>query len=276
MKQRLLSFGNSTIGLSYDQGRPAELIHFLFGRIPEPASGEPWTNLQLEDGAGDGGLRLRRDGKLINQNLPYGRMADHLMAEVCYSLAHESRGGLLLHSAAVRNKGRGIILPGKSGAGKSTLTAWLASNDCDYSTDEMIFVPNGSRQFAGFTRPIVIKSPARHLLPTLVKERWLGSVVIEEPAEMVYPERLGAAIVADMIPLDLIVFPHYQDGREMAIGRLSKAEAAFELMRCLANARNLAEHGLSEVVRLANTVPAYALSYANLGQAGRAILDLLP
>ena len=36
----------------------------------------------------------------------------------------------------------------------------------------------------------------------------------------------------------------------------------------LVNARNLPDHGLSEVARLAQVAPAYRMSYADFGQIG--------
>jgi hypothetical protein len=275
MKQRLLSFGNSTITLQYGDGRPAELVHLLFDHIPETQTGQPWTRFHLDVGDGDDGWMLRRDDSLIYQNPLAGRMADHLMGQVCYTLAHESREGLLVHAAGVSDAGKGIILPGKSGAGKSTLTAWLVANGCAYSTDEMVFIPTGGEAFSGFTRPIAIKVPARHLLPSLVKQQSDREVAIHSPVEMLPPETLGAAIVEGAAPLNLFVFPAYQEERPVELTPLSKAQTTYELMKCLANARNLDQHGLPEAIRLAKTTPAYALTFSDLDQAGRTIIRLL-
>ncbi len=46
-------------------------------------------------------------------------------------------------------------------------------------------------------------------------------------------------------------------------------------MKCLANDRNLSDHGLSEAVRLASLAPAYSLYYSELGEAGHTIIKLL-
>lgn len=96
-----------------------------------------------------------------------------------------------------------------------------------------------------------------------------------EPVDMVQPESFGAKLHVGDSPLDLIVFPTYRPDHDLELNRLTKAAAAYELMRCLANARNLADHGLPEALRLANAVPAYALSYSDLEQAGRSIIQLL-
>jgi hypothetical protein len=275
VKQLLLSFGNGAIELSYEDGRPADLVHFLFRHVSTTPVAEPWTRFLLEDAGGDAGWSLQQDGRTLCQNLPAGQMADRFMGHVCYALAHESRHGLLLHAAAVRAAGRGILLPGKSGAGKSTLSAWFAANGHDYSTDEMVFLANGSDDVLGFSRPITIKAAARHLVPPRVDTWRDQGFSVTDPVEMIAPESLGATVVEGALTLDLIVFPEYRDGTQTALRPLTKAQAAFELMKCLANARNLAEHGLPEAIRLASHVQSYALTYSDMNQAGRSVISLL-
>lgn len=286
MNQRLISFGNSTISIQYENGRPADLIDFLFQKIPAPISSDPWTHLRLErqiskeqgieDPISSEGFTLWQDGKLLIENESFRSMAYTLMSQVCFTLAYDSREGLLLHAAAVQIQGRGIILPGKTGAGKSTLTAWLLSQGGRYLTDELVYLPTGSDVVCGFSRPITFKRPARHLLSGLLSAQSDASSVFRaDPVDMIFPESFGSDVLAEELPPDLIVFPNYQPDRELELHPLSKALAAYELMKCLANARNLDDHGLSEAVRLADMVPAYSLSFSNLEQAGETISQLL-
>ena len=181
---------------------------------------------------------------------------------------------MLLHSAAVQVEGKGVILPGKTGAGKSTLTSWLIRHGCNYLSDEMAYVPGGSNSFSGFARPITIKAAARHLLPELLKKRELGSNMLlhSEPVDMIAPELFGAQVVTAPSPLDLIIFPQFQTDQDVELAQLSNAQTAFELMKCLANARNLSDHGLSEAARLAKSTPALSLRYGDTDEAGRSIL----
>ncbi|HSG16020.1 MAG TPA: hypothetical protein VLE70_06820 [Anaerolineae bacterium] len=276
MNRRLISFGNSTISIVCGDGRPAELVDFLFQNIPPAESGKPWTQLRLKRPPGVEGLNLWQDDTLLSQNEPAADMAHTLMSQACYTLAYESRDGLLLHAAAVQLAGIGLVLPGKTGAGKSTLSAWLLSQGGRYLTDEMVFVPTNGDAFSGFARPLTIKPTARHLMPALLSGPVDDSDILRgEPVDMVQPESFGAKLHVGDSPLDLIVFPTYRPDHDLELNRLTKAAAAYELMRCLANARNLADHGLPEALRLANAVPAYALSYSDLEQAGRSIIQLL-
>ena len=276
MNRRLLSFGRSTVGLEYGSGRPARLVDFLFQNIPGSIGEEPWTVLRLEDRGEDPGLWLWQDDKPLVKGISFESMAVQLMGQVCFTLAHESKDGLLLHSAAVKVKDKGMILPGKSGAGKSTLTAWLVHHGSGYLSDEMVYIPSASSSVSGFTRPITIKSPARYLMPQLMKtDRQANGVLHSEALDMIAPKQFGAQLVNSLPTLDLIIFPHFEADRSVQLERLSKAETSFELMKCLANARNLDDHGLSETVRLAKSTPAYSLSYGDTGQAGNYILGLL-
>ena len=276
MNRRRISFGGSTISIEYEDGHPAELVDFLFRNIPAAKSGDPWTLLRLEQPADGELLTLWQDDTLLARDEPVGTMAYTLMSQACFTLAYECRDGLLLHSAAVQLEGRGIILPGKTGAGKSTLTAWLLSRGGRYLTDELVFVAADGDVFSGFARPLTIKPKARHLLPGLLSEQANPTGILHgEHVDMILPESFGADPHGGDSPRDLIVFPTYQAGHELELRRLSRASAAYELMRCLANARNLADHGLPEAMRLASATPAYALSYSDLERAGAAIIQLL-
>ena len=276
MNRRLLSFGKSTVGLEYGNGRPARLVDFLFQNIPGSIGEKPWTVLRLEDPGEDPGLWLWQDDKPMFKGISFEIMAVQLMAQVCFTLAYESRGGLLFHAAAVLAQDKGIILPGKSGAGKSTLTAWLIHHSSRYLSDEMVYIANESKFFSGFARPITIKSPARHLLPHLLREgRASNGMLQSESVDMIAPEQFDAQVVKVPSPLDLIIFPHFESGQPIKLDPLTKAQTAFELMKCLANARNLVDHGLSQAVRIAKSTPAYSLSYGDTEQAGRSVMRLI-
>jgi len=276
MNRRLLSFGRSTVGLEYGNGRPVRLIDFLFQNILGSMGEQPWTVLRLEDRGEDPGLWLWQDDKPLFKGISFESMAVQLMAQVCFTLAYESRGGLLFHAAAVLAQDKGIILPGKSGAGKSTLTAWLIHHGCGYLSDEMVFIASASNSVSGFTRPITIKSPARHLLPQLlIEDRASNGILHSESLDMIAPEQFGAQVVNILSSLDLIIFPHFEADQPNKLDPLTKAQTAFELMKCLANARNLDDHGLSEAVRLAKSTTAYSLSYGDTEQAGRSIMGLI-
>ena len=61
-----------------------------------------------------------------------------------------------------------------------------------------------------------------------------------------------------------IVFPHFQSDADLEYEQLSSARTAFELAKCLINARNLSQNGFPEIMRLAQTVPAWRLVYGDV------------
>ena len=140
----------------------------------------------------------------------------------------------------------------------------------------MAYIVNESESISGFARPITFKEPARRLLLELLKEDPEASGMLRsDTIEMVAPELFGGQVLRGESPLNLIVFPRFQPDQNIEMRQLSKAEAAFELMRCLANARNLTDHGLSEAARVAAVTPAYSLSYGDTEAAGRSVIQLL-
>lgn len=276
MNQRLITFGGSTVGIEYGSGRSTDMVNFLFQHIPSTKSGQPWTWLRLEDRADVGELWLWQDDKLFCKAASAALMANQLMSQVCFVLAYTSRPGLLLHAAAVQCSGQGILLPGKSGSGKSSLTAWLLGQGGRYLSDEMVYVAGESNAISGFARPITIKKRGRHLLPEhLRKAGSSNGIARSDPADMIAPEQFGAEVLLGDSPVDLIIFPRYQQDQACELNRLSQAQAAFELLACLANARNLDHHGIPGVKGLAKSAPAYSLAYSAFEQVGQAVKTLL-
>jgi hypothetical protein len=276
MKSRLISFAGSTITIEYGEGRPANIVSFLFDDVSSEKSRDSHETLRLEDDDIEQQLYLWQETNLVHENQSETGMAEFLMGQVCYLLAYESRQGLVLHAAGIRQLDQGIILPGQSGAGKSTLTAWLATHGADYLTDELTFIPEGTNEFRGLARPISLKGQARNLLQEFIGKGRQGSDILRgQTSDLLAPKALNARHVHGFSSLDLIIFPRFQIGSELNLRPFTTAKASFEMMKCLANARNLPEHGLQEAIRLAKEIPAYRLIYSDLNQAGRSIKSLL-
>jgi hypothetical protein len=273
-------FGRTTITIETGRGTPAELVDFLFGAFSPASPDESQATLRLAQDDQGRELLLWLDDHFLHKNADPGSMANFLLNQVSRSLAIPSRSGLMFHAAGVGLGSRGLMMPGVSGAGKSTLTAWLIAHGCDYMTDEMAFIAAGSDVFSGFPRPLSIKAPARPLLLELLGGSWPDSGLMKgAAADLIQAEQLGAQVVRQALPLSLVLFPHYRPdrvpGSDIGLHLLSKAEAAYELMGCLANGRNLHDHGLFETIRLAQLAPAYRLVLADQHTAGPLILDLI-
>ena len=76
------------------------------------------------------------------------------------------------------------------------------------------------------------------------------------------------------VECDLIIFPAFRSGAELAIEPLTPARACTELMASNVNAANLADGGLSGLTALARRVPAVRLVYGAFNQLD-GIADML-
>ena len=226
--------------------------------------------------AESGRLQLFRQDELLYQGDHAARVADILLGNTCYHLADRSRGGLLFHAAALAWQGFGLLLPGTMGAGKSTLTAWLLGRGFDYLTDELVFIPLGSRVMQTFPRPLNLKRSARLVLHDWLDfSRQADHILSSAAIDLVPPVLLNPSSRLSEPPLSLILFPRYRPGHKFALTSLTKAHTGLELMQCLVNARNLPEHGFPEISRLSKHTPAYKINYSNFDQIGDRIETIL-
>jgi hypothetical protein len=141
-------------------------------------------------------------------------------------------------------------------------------------TDELVFLPLAGHSIRTFPRPINLKSTARHLLHQLPVEAHSQGVLQSSHSDLILPQRLNADAVLTTSPLTAIFFPKYHADASFEYSQLSKAQAGKMLMRCLANARNLPEHGFSEIVRIVRTIPAYQIRYNHFTQVERVVQDM--
>jgi len=106
-------------------------------------------------------------------------------------------------------------------------------------------------------------------------EAQAGHILSSPQADLVPPFLLQPASPQSEAALNFIIFPCYRANTPFELRRLSGAQAGLTLMKSLINARNLPEHGFSEITRLARRIPAYTLSYSSFDQIGARIRDLL-
>jgi hypothetical protein len=213
------------------------------------------------------GLILYRNDAMICTGDSDALLAEHLLSAVCHDLADCSQGGMLFHAAALCRQGKGLLLPGKVSAGKTTLTAWLLSKGWLYLTDELVFIASGANVMQVLTRPLNLKRSARSpLAPYFDVTGFSGQVLSTARADLLSHSAFHPQVASPEVFVDRIIFPSYQSQASFIFQSLSKAQGAASLMVSLVNARNLPEMGFQEAVRLAKSVPAYKLQYANFDQ----------
>lgn len=278
MTTRQVSFANSAITITYQGDLPTRLVDFLYRHVPLETAGStpPHVGYHLRDDDYPGQLTLSRGETLLYRGDSPAVAAELLLGDSCHHLADRSQGGLLLHAAGLTWQGHALLLPGQTGAGKSTLAAWLVSRGFGYLTDELVFVPWGQNSAQGLTRPLNLKRPARPLWQTNLAASDQSAHVLSTPhSDLVAPTLFGAVPPPGEPPLSLIIFPRYEPGSDPALRPLSRAKAGLALMQCLLNARNLPDHGFTEVTRLARQLPAYHMQYSNFSQLEGQIESLL-
>jgi hypothetical protein len=274
-KTRLISFANNTIAITYSGALPARIVDFLYRYVPANGSTPPHLTYRLLPADIPNRVRLYQGEVFIYEDSPE-LVAELLLGESCYHLAAQSQSGLLFHAAGLAKAGAGLLLPGQTGAGKSTLTTWLLTQNFDYLTDELIFIPWGTHMMQPLTRPLNLKRSARTVLYPLFDFATQSANILSSPrVDLIPPTLFNPAVPLRQASLSLIIFPHYQPDSDFTLRPLSRAQAGLELMRCLINARNLAGQGFSEVTRLVKAIPAYKLSYTNFEQIGDQITALL-
>ena len=146
------------------------------------------------------------------------------------------------------------------------MATWLVYRGFDYLTDELLCIDTKTMSVNGFARPLHLKKPARALFAGVIDMD--GDAVMESPlGTHVSPTRLGARVARVARPCALVL-PAYRAGARFDLRSLSKAQAATRLMGCLVNARQRPQHGFDEVPRLMRALPAFAMTYSDLEEAG--------
>jgi hypothetical protein len=123
-----------------------------------------------------------------------------------------------------------------------------------------------------------LKSPARAALRDYFDlERHADRMLSTSAGDLISPEALQPTRLPGApgaTPVSTIIFPHYQADSDFVWRPLSKAQAGLALMKCLVNARILPEHGFPQISRLAKTIPAYHMTYANFDQVEAQLDDI--
>jgi hypothetical protein len=252
--------------LSYTNGRPAEMVDYLFRRLPNSEGVEAHIDLSLSE---DEARRfvLKEGGVPSLTTDSFSAMAEWLVSRVGFHLADKSQGGALFHAAAVHWRKRAVVLPGKIGAGKTTLACWLVAQGLGYLSDEFVFIQSGGDRLNAFPRPLNVKQSAMQVVKPYFRKTGTNETILEGKfSSLVPPERLSPQEVVSKASAGMLLFPDFQPGSEFRLERLTASDAGLALMQTVLNLRNLPGHGLPETAWLVNHLPVYRLTYAGFDQ----------
>ncbi|MDI6761160.1 MAG: hypothetical protein QMD05_10085 [Candidatus Brocadiaceae bacterium] len=217
---------------------------------------------------------VRENGKLRRRWVHRWPLYLYAMMCVRESLYVHLKGHILLHSGAVVNGNKVLLLPGVSGSGKSTLTMGLVNCGFKYLTDEVTVINLSSLEAIPFQRPIYMYGWA---LPvsTEVKgnfrfyrfwERYGGVI---EPWQYAVPQ--GEAILPKDSRFEVawIIFPRYNGDKkgDSHLIPISKAEAVFSLMQRGWNTPGFRDWGLKVWSELVKSAECYRLEMGDLKEA---------
>ncbi len=271
--RREVHFANSAVTVEHEGERAAAVIEFLFQHIDAAGPAQPHMSYQLRQQADD--LILQRDQLTLYRGPSAAECADILMGDSTRELADRSGGGLLFHAAALAKHRRGLLLPGRIASGKTTLSAWLTTRGFDFLSDELIFVPAGSITLHALTRPFNVKSPARSVVrPYFDFDRHAAQLLSTPRGDLIPVEVLRPENELGTVDLKIIILPKYSPEADFEWRALSQAQAAFALVDSLVNARNLPDHGMPELARLARAFPVYQLIYSDFAQLTHRVEEL--
>ena len=184
-----------------------------------------------------------------------------LLQDALQRLITPQQQHLIFHAGCVACAEQGVLLCAATGAGKSTLVAQLIMAGFDYLTDEVIALPLDKQQMSGFARSLVLKSGSEFLWQTAPRNNEI--LLLPGSLPWITPAFFRADCVRHQARPKLLLFPHFEANCSLAIRPLSSAESAFHLMQHLVNARNLSQHGLPTVKKLAREIPAYEIRFGD-------------
>lgn len=184
-----------------------------------------------------------------------------LINEIIYDCITNNNEDHALHAAAFSLEDRGILFPGKSGSGKSSLAAWLTGKGYNYLTDELVLLSREGRM-CPFTRPVSLKPSAFEALSKHFSFRD-EDIFSGEKGVMVPHRCLNSHWTRTNPVLDTIVYPEFIAGHPATLTRLTSAQSCLKLMACYVNARNIPDHGFSDLANLTRKAASYDLKFGS-------------
>lgn len=263
---RTVAFGGVTLLVEYTAGRAADLVDFLFDRVPRgDEASVPVASFRLAEDPDRGVFTLSSGGDVRCVDDVPGAVASWLLHLACRQFAVAESDALLLHAAAVAWRGRGMLLAGASGSGKTTVTALLAARGFSHLTDELVCVPRASRSMTGLSVPLKLKIPGVAALERTLALHPDAPGVVAGRYDLLFSPR-GARAPRRVVPVDAIVFPSYRPDGPFRIEPLSPAQAALRLLSGVVNGDRLHDRGFAGVARVAGAADGYEMSYGSVGQ----------
>jgi len=207
-----VAFAGSTVTLLCDTKDALKFLSLLFMDVTQQTSGEePQHQLSLLFDRGQNEYQLQDGNTLLYRGHLGVQFAAHIYDTVIFHLLNRANDGIALHAGGIICEDRIILLPGQSGAGKSTLTAWLASQNCSYLTDELIFISiHDPQQIKYFSRPLCLKPGSMHVLKELLAPVQKDDFLMDLHGAVIPHRLINSEFNEPLAPPPLISLPDYR------------------------------------------------------------------
>jgi hypothetical protein len=275
MPEYRVTFAGLSVVLWYSNVEVLDFLEFLFNDIHSPIVGDFEAILKISHEGNSDRYTLTSDKEVLFRGYLGVQFAAILFDSVIFNLLNKNSQGVAFHAGAVVFQEKVILLPGRSGSGKSTVSAWLTAHGFSYLTDELVFMPDEKPDMMiPFTRPVCIKSGSVAEINKIIQGDKRFGILEDKEGIIVAHQSLNPDFsIINSFP-SLILFPVYQFSAPLRIQRITGAHTCTLLMECDVNARNLADHGFKQIVRITRSIPAYQVAYGCFEGFGDALAEL--
>jgi HprK-related kinase A len=222
-------------------------------------------------------VRFTVDGQAPHEDMPFEQALPVLEWGINLVIALRYHCYLMLHAAVVERNGECMLMPAMPGDGKTTLSAALAQRGWRLFSDEFGLIRPGSDQMIPLPRPPALKNqsieiiqsfePSAHIGPSTAGTR-KGTVAHLRPSQG------SVARASETAPVGLIVFPRWDEGAQLALEPMGKADAFMTLGSNAFNFELQGEEGYDTVAALVDRADCYSLNYSKLDDAIEALNQL--
>ena len=267
-----VGLGGATARLEADDADAARILDFLCAPMALPAAAEPSATFRL--GTATGSMAVYCDDAMLYRD-PLADLGGRHLPRAC---ARAPDPHLHRRNAAACCRGGAR----RQGAGPCRQDRRREDDAGDLARVQGLRLPDRragafdmqATCVRGFARPLHLKEPARALFAGVIDLDGGDAVMASPLGTHVSPGRLGARVARRARPCALVL-PAYRAGARLDLRPLSKAQAATRLMGCLVNARERPQHGFGKVAGLVQAVPAFAMTYSDLEEAGAQLEAML-
>jgi hypothetical protein len=224
---------------------------------------------------------IRENGRFRHRTAHSWPIYIFVMMCVRENLYLHAKDYLFLHSGAVANVDKAVLLAGSSGSGKSTLTLALLNYCYKYLSDEVVVIDPANLQTLPFQRPIYLYGWLPPLSPRVMKDfklcRYKERYGKDDGSwQFVAPKEGGTLPKHLRFKVQWIIFPKYNETQDGAYLRpISRAEATHRLVQGVWNINHFKDIGLKICSELVKGAECYQLEMGGLKGACELVEGLI-